>query len=134
MPSNIDSKIKKTEGSFPARPTGAVERCPLREDSEEEAPLLPIDAKTSFELTADVAKTIMPVAGEKPKEKKAWIEIILVDMEGKPVPGVRYKITPPGGGAPQEGTLNEHGQAGYYQIEPGECKITFPDLDQDAWD
>ncbi len=71
---------------------------------------------------------------KKQEEKKDWIEIILVDMDGKPVPNVRYKITPPGGGTPQEGRLNEHGQAGYYQIEPGECKITFPDLDRDAWE
>jgi hypothetical protein len=55
-------------------------------------------------------------------------------MEGKPMPGVRYRITPPGGGEPKEGTLNEFGQAGYYQIEPGTCKVTFPDLDADAWD
>ena len=55
-------------------------------------------------------------------------------MEGKPVPNVRYKITPPGGGAPQEGRLNEHGQAGYYKIEAGDCKIEFPDLDKDAWE
>ena len=50
------------------------------------------------------------------------------------MPGVRYRITPPGGAEPKEGFLNEHGQAGYYQIEPGDCKITFPDLDKDAWD
>ena len=71
---------------------------------------------------------------KKQEEKKDWIEIILVDMDGKPVPNARYKITPPGGGAPQEGRLNEHGQAGLYQLEPGECKITFPDLDKDAWE
>ena len=68
---------------------------------------------------------------EKPIEKH-WIEIILVDMEGNPMPGVKYRITPPGG-APVEGTLNQYGQAGVYQIDPGNCKITFPDLDQDAW-
>ncbi len=68
---------------------------------------------------------------EKPNEKH-WVEIILVDMEGKPMPGVKYRITPPGG-APVEGTLNQYGQAGVYQIDPGNCKITFPDLDQETW-
>lgn len=48
------------------------------------------------------------------------------------MPGVKYRITPPGG-APVEGTLNQYGQAGVYQIDPGNCKITFPDLDQEAW-
>ena len=43
------------------------------------------------------------------------------------MPGVRYRITAPDGKI-QEGRLNEHGQAGYYQIESGNCKITFPDL------
>ena len=38
------------------------------------------------------------------------------------------------GGAPQEGRLNQYGQAGYYNIEAGECKVTFPDLDKDAWE
>ena len=70
---------------------------------------------------------------QQQKQKKDWIEIILVDMEGKPMPGVKYRITPPGG-APVEGRLNEHGQAGLYGIEPGNCKVTFPDLDKDTWD
>ena len=87
-------------------------------------------------LPANAAPTAPPVAPaeKKQEEKKDWIEIILVDMDGKPVPGVRYKITPPGGMPPQEGRLNEHGQAGYYKIEAGDCKITFPDLDKDAWE
>ena len=99
---------------------------------------MPIDTKTSFELTTDMTKKmgIFPSStpAEKPKEKKHWIEIILVDMDGNPVPNVRYKITPPGGDSPKEGRLNEHGQAIYDQIESGECKVTFPDLDKDAWD
>jgi hypothetical protein len=46
---------------------------------------------------------------------------------------VKYRITPPSG-QPVEGRLNEHGQAGLYKIDPGNCKITFPDLDKDAWE
>jgi hypothetical protein len=42
-------------------------------------------------------------------------------MEGKPVPGVRYRITPPSGET-TEGTLNEFGQAGVYQIDPGKLQ------------
>ncbi len=87
-------------------------------------------------VVSEIANQVLPpvVPAEKKQEvKKDWVEIILVDMDGKPVPNVRYKITPPGG-APQEGRLNEHGQAGLYQLESGECKITFPDLDKDAWE
>ncbi|HEY0457804.1 MAG TPA: hypothetical protein VGC97_01555 [Pyrinomonadaceae bacterium] len=93
--------------------------------------------KTNFELTSQILQKTMGGGGkipaERTKEKKAWIEILLVDAEGKPMPGIRYRITPPGG-EPVEGRLNEHGQAGLYQIEPGNCKITFPDLDKETWD
>lgn len=39
------------------------------------------------------------------------------------MPNVYDRITAPSG-AVREGTLNEHGQAGCYQIESGNCKIT----------
>ena len=82
------------------------------------------------------APVVAPVE-TKPQEKtkKYWVEIVLVDMDGKPVPGVKYKITPPGGGTPQEGTTNQHGQGGYWNYDKsGDWKISFPDLDQEAWD
>lgn len=86
------------------------------------------------------AQAVAPVAAapapppqqEKPQEKH-WIEIILVDMDGKPMPGVKYRIAPPSG-APVEGVLNQYGQAGVYQLDPGNCKITFPELDSEAWE
>ena len=112
---------------------GAVAECPSKNrESETAAPA--VEVKRSFEMTQKVLNTIGAApARDKPKEKKAWIEIILVDNEGQPMPGVKYRITPPGGQL-VEGTLNEHGQAGLYQIEPGNCKITFPDLDKESWD
>jgi hypothetical protein len=133
MSNGLAAKIKKTQSSFPSQKPEAVVECPFKKKVTEAPP--PVEVETAFQLTQQILKTMgasRPV--EKPKEKKAWIEIILVDMKGKPIPNVRYKITPPGGGAPQEGRLNEHGQAGYYNIEPGECKITFPDLDKDTWE
>lgn len=132
MSNGVAAKIKKTQDSFPTQKPGAVAECPFK---KKVAPVVaPVEVETAFQLSQHV--TPPPVAtneAEKPKEKKAWIEIILVDMDGKPVPGVKYRITPPGG-APKEGRLNEHGQAGLYEIEPGNCKITFPDLDKEAWD
>ncbi|MEZ5429070.1 MAG: hypothetical protein R2747_22680 [Pyrinomonadaceae bacterium] len=139
MAADVAEKIRQTQNSFPAQEPGAVESCPYAKKPTPKESDQPISPATIFSLTQDVAQpaSVSPVGApppEKPKEKKAWIEIILVDAEGNPMPGVRYRITPPGGGAPQEGRLNEHGQAGLYQIEPGQCKITFPDLDQDAWE
>jgi len=131
--SETSQKAGQTQGSFPARPPGAVAECPNKAADTSPAAIQP-EVKKSFELTQDVLHTIgARRAPEQRKEKNAWIEIILVDMEGKPVPGAKYRITPPGG-EPVEGTLNEHGQAGLYMIEPGNCKITFPELDKDAWD
>ena len=135
MATDTANKIKQTKNSFPAQSPGAVVGCPFKAETST-PPTTPISAKTIHSLTQDMAKTMGAISqtAEPQKEKKSWIEIILVDMDGKPVPNVRYKITPPGGGAPQEGRLNEHGQAGYYKIEAGECKIEFPDLDKDAWE
>lgn len=132
MPNPLAQKIKNTQNSFVSQPPGSVATCPIKKTIAEAPP--PVEVETAFALTQQIVKTMgASKVADKPKEKKVWVEILLVDKEGKPVPGVKYRITPPGG-APVEGTLNQYGQAGLYQIDPGSCKITFPDLDKDAWD
>lgn len=64
-------------------------------------------------------------------EPKTWIEIELVDTEGKPVPNERYWILLPDGSA-REGRLNAEGRAYFGDLDPGECDVRFPDLDNDA--
>ena len=54
--------------------------------------------------------------------------------DDKPVTGMTYRITLPDGETVAEGTLNEKGFCRVDGIEPGSCKITFPLLDQDAWE
>jgi hypothetical protein len=71
-------------------------------------------------------------AVEEARKALAWIEIQLVDMECHPVPNERYRITIPSGTA-VEGRLDSKGFARVYEIDPGNCKVTFPDLDQEAW-
>lgn len=133
MPDPVAEKIKQTQNAFPPHAPSAVESCPYAKTVAEAEPS-PVTVKTAFGLTQYGASPPLPTTTpEKAKTKKDWIEIILVDMEGKPVPNVRYRITAPDG-AVKEGTLNEHGQAGFYQIEAGNCKVTFPDLDKEAWD
>lgn len=74
-------------------------------------------------------------APHKPdKKKKGWIEIELVDEENHPVPGERYSVTLPDGEAVAQGVLDEKGFARVEGFDPGTCKITFPDLDKDAWE
>lgn len=67
------------------------------------------------------------------EKKKSWIEIELVGEDKKPIPGERYRITLPDGSV-AEGTLDEKGFARVEGFEPGSCMVTFPDLDQDAWE
>ena len=74
-----------------------------------------------------------PAEGED--EELHWIEIELVDEDDKPVPGVRYEVTMPDGEQVASGTLDENGFARIGGIrEPGDCTITFPDLDESAWE
>jgi len=132
MASPLADKIKATKNAFPAQKPGAVAACPYTPPVEAESPQQ-VEVKTSFALTQDILSSPAAQRSQEQKQQKSWVEILLVDLEGNPVPGVRYRVTTPDGEV-REGTLNEHGQAGYYHIDPGNCKITFPDLDKDAWD
>jgi type VI secretion system secreted protein VgrG len=71
---------------------------------------------------------------QEDKAKKSWIEIELVDEDNKPVPGEKYKVTLPDGKTVAQGTLDQNGYARVNGVDPGTCKITFPDLDKDAWE
>jgi type VI secretion system secreted protein VgrG len=64
--------------------------------------------------------------------KKSWIEIELKDEQGNPVPGERYAVKLPDG-TTTKGSLDEKGFARIDGIDPGNCEITFPELDKDAW-
>jgi hypothetical protein len=65
-------------------------------------------------------------------DKQSWISIQLVDDDGNPVSGEQYSITLPDGTV-SEGTLDEKGSAKVSGFDPGNCQITFPALDKDAW-
>jgi type VI secretion system secreted protein VgrG len=67
------------------------------------------------------------------KKKKSWIELELLDQDGNPVVGERYRVTLPDGKTLAEGTTNDKGFARVSNIDPGNCKITFPKLDKSAW-
>jgi type VI secretion system secreted protein VgrG len=76
-----------------------------------------------------------PVKPYKPDERKtSWIEIELVDEEDNPVAGERYRVTLPDGETVAEGSLDNNGLARIDGIDPGNCRITFPELDEEAWE
>jgi type VI secretion system secreted protein VgrG len=68
------------------------------------------------------------------EEKKSWIEIELFDDEKAPVAGEPYRVTLADGTTVADGTLDEQGFARVDHIDPGTCKVTFPNLDKEMWD
>jgi len=64
--------------------------------------------------------------------KTSWVEIELVDDEGLPVAFEAYLVELPDG-SPIEGTLDGRGQARIEGIDPGTCKVSFPDRDAKDW-
>ncbi len=69
----------------------------------------------------------------KNEKKTSWIEIKLVDENNKPVPGKRYRVTLADGKTLAEGTTDEKGFARVSNIDPGTCKVTFPEIDKSGW-
>lgn len=67
-----------------------------------------------------------------PPVKTTWIEIELVDQNGKPVASEPYRVTPPDGPA-RTGTLDDRGFARVDGITPGTCEVTFPKIDGREW-
>ncbi|NLF29751.1 MAG: carboxypeptidase regulatory-like domain-containing protein [Planctomycetes bacterium] len=81
------------------------------------------------------AKPFKPPDEEQAEDQPAgWIEVELVDMDDRPVPGEAYEITLPDGETVASGTLDEKGLARINGIEPGTCRISFPNLDEEAWE
>jgi hypothetical protein len=64
---------------------------------------------------------------------KTWIAIALVDEHGKPVPREPYRIELPDGSV-LEGRLDAKGRARQQGIDPGTCKISFPQLEAAWWE
>lgn len=79
-------------------------------------------------------KPYKPPTKEEKKQKKSWIAIKMVDEDNGPIAGETYRITLPDGETVAEGTLDGKGCARIDGIDPGSCKITFPDLDKSAWE
>ncbi len=75
-----------------------------------------------------------PTAPAPTATDKTWVEIQLVGEDGSPVPGVKYEITVPGKDQPIKGTLDAQGVGNVEGIDPGTCTITFPELDEEAWE
>ncbi len=85
-------------------------------------PVVPVVASCS----SDAGPTVVS------SDKKHWVEISLVDVEGTPVSGIAYQITAPGGTV-VNGCTDSRGRGRVEGIDAGTCKITFTGLDKDSW-
>ena len=61
-----------------------------------------------------------------------WIEVVLVDDDGRPVEGVAWRVEAADGEV-FEGTLDETGVARVPTLTPGPAKVSFPKLDGRSW-
>lgn len=68
------------------------------------------------------------------KDKTHRIEVELRDEAGQPVPGETVEVVLPDGETVACGTTNEKGLFKVEHIDAGNCTITFPDLDENAWE
>ena len=74
-----------------------------------------------------------PPPAVNPCPGKTWVEFLLLDMEGNPMGGKRYKVTLPDGSVKQ-GTLDQSGRVRFDSIQPGTATISYLDYDKEAWE
>ncbi len=67
------------------------------------------------------------------KDKEHYVAVELVDDAGQPVAGRPFEVKLPDGSV-YTGTTDEKGKGRVEHVDPGSCDISFPDLDQDAWE
>ena len=111
--------VKAAVAALLAKPGAAPENTPL---ADKRGATPPNDAKSHD-----------PDSDEN-KDKTHFIEIALVDETGKPVPGAAVQIKLPDGATVASGTTDEKGCYKVTHIDPGNCEIAFPDLDDKAWE
>lgn len=124
-------------GAFVARPEISIHglRATLRE-------ALRSGVLRAFRVPVTFASSAAHKAPEKPSdpepppaEKKTWIAIELVDDADppNPVPYKKYRVELPDGSI-REGMLDDKGYAKIAGIDPGTCKVSFPQIHGEDWD
>jgi hypothetical protein len=65
-------------------------------------------------------------------QQLTWVQIELVDPAGRPVPNEPYRLELPDGGI-RQGNLDAAGRAYVGDIKPGQCRVSFPQIDAKEW-
>src|SRR5687768_13696888 len=119
MPSNLNAAEQDADGSFWYYDvSGTLQRCPPSISGASNSP--------SNSPGSSAPPTVIS------QDKKHWVEIAMLDVEGNPLPGQDYEIKLPDGSI-VTGSLDERGTARVEGIDPGTCKIRFPSLDKTVW-
>jgi len=69
----------------------------------------------------------------RPGDDDAWFEIRLIGEDGEPIPRERYDLVTADGRV-HAGFLDDDGVARVYSTRAGIGDLTFPDLDEHAWE
>jgi hypothetical protein len=86
-------------------------------------------AETEAEPEAETAGS---ASEPPPTPEVTWIEVELVGEDDQPIAGERYRLTLSTGRV-LEGALDVQGRVRIEGMKPGTFDLTFPRLDQEAW-
>ncbi len=78
------------------------------------------------EVEPEAMEPVAPLAAQK-----TWIAMKLLGEDDQPIPGARYWIKLPDESV-REGWLDGQGYAYFGDLDPGQCEIRWPDLDDGA--
>ena len=67
------------------------------------------------------------------EEPTSFIEVEIVDEDGQPVSGENFELKLPDG-KKVSGSTDAEGAARVDSIPPGNCELTFPNMDQSVWE
>jgi hypothetical protein len=107
----------------PAAPPASTQAQAMTNAAARGAPFCEVCEKAKEEKEKEQAKK---------EEPKTFVEIQLNDAEGNPASGAKYKIELPDGSV-KLGFLDVNGHARVDGVDPGNCKITFPQYDEKDW-
>ena len=119
-------------GALAPGETGSSAPAPASARAPAPAPLRPPTPALAGQRMLARASATPPPA--RPPVASYWIEIELVGEDDKPVGDVEYAVKTPSGKT-LIGRLDQRGHARIDQLDtPGVCAVSFPALDQDAWE